>query len=177
MLVATRVLVEPWPEACWWLFQSSLIGWQAEQSWAGGPSPTALLAPDLDLRQGPTFKFPTFMFVLLHLDSCKSLPSDVQVKRKGNGNPSWGQEYNLICRRENGSLSKSSLITGRLISLPKDINSSFWRVKKFCRLFVGIMLNQTITCCNWGNRLLQYSTPFACLVILFQCFFVGKEII
>lgn len=86
----------PWPEVCWWLFQTSLIGWQAEWSKALGPGPIALLDPDPDLRQGPTFQFPAFMFVLLHLDSCKSLPSDVQVKGKGNGNPSWGWGYNLL---------------------------------------------------------------------------------
>ena len=58
---------------------------RAEQA---APVPQNLLAPDLDLRQGSAVQFPALMFVLLHLDSCKSLPSDVQVKGKGNGNPS-----------------------------------------------------------------------------------------
>lgn len=102
---------------CWWLFQSFSVGWQAEHS-ISQPRPHSLKPKTQDLRQGLVFHFPVLMFVLL--DSCKSLPSDVQVRGKGNGNPSWRQQYNLltflICWRENGSLSTSPLLTGGLFS-------------------------------------------------------------
>lgn len=85
-MVATRVSAGPWPTDDF----SNLSSQAGRQSGVEhkAPVPQPFLAPDPDLRQGPVLQIPAFMFVLLHLDSCKSSPSDVQVNRRGNDNPS-----------------------------------------------------------------------------------------
>lgn len=53
-----------------------------------GATQSAAVPQTRGLWQGPGSMIPAFMFALQHLDSFKAPPCDVQVKGKGNGNPS-----------------------------------------------------------------------------------------
>lgn len=71
---------------------SSHVGGQSAAAAANCSSPRTRSGLQ-DIRRSPVLQIP--VFVLLHLESCKSQPSAVQVSCRGNGNPSWGWGYNL----------------------------------------------------------------------------------
>ncbi|TNN83075.1 hypothetical protein EYF80_006682 [Liparis tanakae] len=73
-------------------------GWQADWSRADDLGPTALLAPDLS--QGAAS-----MFVLQHLDSCKSLPSDVQELGER------GDDQGVMCSKSEDLCANSLFMT------------------------------------------------------------------